>query len=50
MREVLSVQPKLTKVLSKMRLSEGMPFKICVHPQARDQHINQANLNENEMV
>ena len=33
-----------------MRLSEGIPFKTCANPQARDQNINQANLYENEMV
>ena len=33
-----------------MRLSEGIPFKTCINPPARDQNINGANLYENEMV
>ena len=35
-----------TKVLSKMRLSEGIPFKTCANPPARDQNINRANIYE----
>ena len=33
-----------------MHLSEGIPFKACANPHARDQNINSANLYENEMV
>ena len=32
-----------------MRLSEGIPFKTCANPPARNQNINRANLYENEM-
>ena len=38
------------KVLSQMRLSEGIPLKACANPQARGQNINRANLYENKMV
>ena len=38
-----------TKVLSLMRLFEGIPFKTCVNPQAHDQNVNRANLYENEV-
>ena len=40
----------LTKLLSQMRLSEGIPSKTCANPPARDQNINRANRYENEMV
>ena len=33
-----------------MGLSEGIPFKTCANPQARDQNMKRANLCENEMV
>ena len=38
------------KLLSCMSLSEGIPFKTCANPQARNREINRANLYENEMV
>ena len=33
-----------------MRLSEGIPFKTCANPRARDQNIKRANVYENGMV
>ena len=39
-----------TKVLSPMRLSEGIPFKTCDNPQAHNRKLNRANRYENEMV
>ena len=33
-----------------MRLSEAIPFKTCVNPEASHQTVNRADLYENEMV
>ena len=33
-----------------MRLSEGIPFKTCANPRAREPNINRANLYENQMA